>query len=572
MADEIDPFEQALSGLKQVFIDIDGDGKPDVVSMQPAGPRPLDGVSSGPEVTLTNPNRMLDVARPQTVPTSVYTKGGQRMEASQPVPAMTRDPVGATKAMGMSLVDPFGATNAMLGAISPEMGQDIRQLYADQPEATMAGSLLTPMGPVGRVAGEAGRVMAAAPKTAAAGLGGLGIMTGATEAGDRIDPAVAQQRIGDIATRMREIDARKEQYGKDKKLSPARTTELNAQLDDERIRLETEQSKLTNQIAEENKRVQMEGAPLRERYPGTTLAATLATIPAAGLATRGVLNKIAGGIDGKVNAAVAAENASDSVNFVRNAEAAKRASNWAPVKATTAGVAAATLPADLQGISDLIDYKTMPRSSRAFEEVAQNYSDPVKYLQSLAPALISGAIGSAAGAKSSKLASGTSRVDAKTLGGSIDGLQGSSTEARAADWAGKRAATLDSENALLAAAERNSLSRRDAGDVRRLEAEASSGALPGSSQTSGLPSQSALPPERQLTQRPEQQALPAPRSEDGSSRASQSPTIIYREKDPRGHMVHRHPKGSPKGGKYANSPESDKPKPITGKNRLMPED
>ena len=34
-------------------------------------------------------------------------------------------------------------------------------------------------------------------------------------------------------------------------------------------------------------------------------------------------------------------------------------------------------------------------------------------------------------------------VDAKGLGGSLKGLEGGSTEARAADWAGKRAATLD---------------------------------------------------------------------------------------------------------------------------------
>jgi hypothetical protein len=127
---------------------------------------------------------LLSQPGPRNVQTPVYSASGERMEASQPTPAMTRDPLQATAALGMSAADPMGLTSALAGTVSPGARESIQGLYDAQPEMAMAGSAMAPMGPVTSGAGALGKLIATAPKVSTPVLGGIGVATGSAGVAD----------------------------------------------------------------------------------------------------------------------------------------------------------------------------------------------------------------------------------------------------------------------------------------------------------------------------------------------------------------------------------------------------
>jgi hypothetical protein len=156
---------------------------------------------------------LLSQPGPRNVQTPVYSASGERMEASQPTSNMTRDPLQATAALGMSAADPMGLTSALAGTVSPGARESIQGLYDAQPEMAMAGSALAPMGPVTSGAGALGKLIATAPKVSTPVLGGVGIATGSAGVADATSQDKLQQLLTSRATveqRRSEAMARRE--------------------------------------------------------------------------------------------------------------------------------------------------------------------------------------------------------------------------------------------------------------------------------------------------------------------------------------------------------------------------
>jgi hypothetical protein len=121
---------------------------------------------------------------------------------------------GDVAAMGASAADPFGLSSYLAGKVSPETGAAWRGLEEAHPEATEAGSFITPLGVVGRGLGAAGAAARAFPKTAA-GLGAAGALAaGTAEAGDQ--PKGRPEFTQADNDRLTKLDADVKAYSKEK--------------------------------------------------------------------------------------------------------------------------------------------------------------------------------------------------------------------------------------------------------------------------------------------------------------------------------------------------------------------
>lgn len=169
------------------------------------------------------------------------------------------------------------------------------------------------------------------------------------------------------------------------------------------------------------------GKPLREKYPALATAATVAgPLLAGGMAKYG-MSKIASSLDDAVTSAMAKEAAGDSVGFVRAAQVAGNKASSAPLKQAATVGAAATIPADVQNLMDVTDYKAAPRWSRAYKEAETTFADPTEWAKRQVPALASGAIGATVGAK---LAPSAPRAEARSMAQSLNGLDDRPTLSR----------------------------------------------------------------------------------------------------------------------------------------------
>lgn len=237
----------------------------------------------------------------------------------------------------------------------------------------------------------------------------------------KVDIPTVEKRVGEIEARLQDLDKQKLANGMNKKLSKERTTEINGQIEEERKALAAERQKAVADISNTRTVMEWEQSPLRERYPGMALAATVGSVPAAFLAARGVGNKVTKGVEGAVEAARAARSAGNPAEFVEAAGAAKSMANWAPAKMAAGTGAAALIPAEVQMLPDLIDYKTMPKDSRAYQEAEGQFSNIPSYLASAGIPMIGGTMGAMTGLAKSSAFSSAGRANAYAMSQGLSG-------------------------------------------------------------------------------------------------------------------------------------------------------
>ena len=220
---------------------------------------------------------------------------------------------------------------------------------------------------------------------------------------------------------MRELDGSKLANGLNKKLSSSRTSELNAQIDAEQKALAAEREKTLGDISNTKAVMKWEESPMRERYPNASLAATVASLPAAALLSRGIANKVTGGVEKAVGAANLARSERDPNKYVEAVQAAEGMATSAPYKTAAGATGAALLPPEIQAVPDLIDYKTMPKDSRAYQEAAGQFANPGAYVSGMAVPLIGGVAGSVTGVAKSAAMGSTARAEAQAMGAGMSG-------------------------------------------------------------------------------------------------------------------------------------------------------
>lgn len=156
------------------------------------------------------------------------------------------------------------------------IGQAALDAALSVPGAAVAGrAIQAAAGPVARGIAKAAEML---PETAngraalgAAVLGG-GTVAGSAEAGDPFNAEIATKRLGEIEKRLGAISAEKRQNGQTKGLSKDRTDKLNADLDAEALRLESERSKLNAGFMAEQQRVKDTQTPFSKLYPNASMA------------------------------------------------------------------------------------------------------------------------------------------------------------------------------------------------------------------------------------------------------------------------------------------------------------
>lgn len=259
MPDELTPEQLEVLALLER-----GRGPPAVYDQTPAPPK---GAFSIPK------------PRP-TVQMPVYTLGGGKpIMADQPLPPSVTSDVNPLAAAGASAVDPFGVTSGAIGMFSPETRDAMRNMYEEQPAASMVGSFMTPAGYFSKALEGARVAMAAAPKTATAALSALGITSSPSEAGlsqkqqRRLEMERERAKMGSEAERAR-IEA------ESKAANDARLGEVEAQrkTEENKIKLQLEGERQRQEF-EQQQAVKASQTPFREKYPN--LAAWL---PAMGTA------------------------------------------------------------------------------------------------------------------------------------------------------------------------------------------------------------------------------------------------------------------------------------------------
>lgn len=292
---------------------------------------------------------------------------------------------------------------------------DTREGYRNAQSAVDAGQVLTAPTPAG---------WAGTSYDMARGLGDAVrkyMETPSAPSGSKIDIPTAEKRMQEIDSRMKELDAMKLANGLNKKLSKERTTELNGQYEEEKKTLASEREKAIGDISSTRQLMKWGEAPFRERYPGATLAATVGSIPAAALLSRGVANKVTGGVERAVTAANTARDAGNPAKYVEQLQAAETLAGRAPYKIGAGAAGAALVPAEMQMMPDLLDYKTMPKDSRAYKESAQQFGSWQDYLKGQAIPLVGGVAGSATGIAKSKMMGSTAAAEARAMSSGMTG-------------------------------------------------------------------------------------------------------------------------------------------------------
>jgi hypothetical protein len=190
------------------------------------------------------------------------------------------------------------------------------------------------------------------------------------------------------------------------------------------------------------------------------LGATVASLPVAFGMARSGMNKIAAGLNEKVASARTAATESRATDFIRDTEAARSLARTAPLKSGAVVAASGMFPAEVQMVPDLLDYKTMPRDSRAFKEAQDTFKDPMTYVKNLAVPAIGGLVSAGTGFAKSDMLKNSGMADAKALAGSLKGMDKKlDTEGKAQEWATRSAKAKDAETALVEANLRNAEAR-----------------------------------------------------------------------------------------------------------------
>lgn len=293
----------------------------------------------------------------------------------------------------------------------------------------------------------------------AAGLGALGVRdllmpSPATAQSQTVDIPTIKQRIGDIDKQAAEIDKRIEANFQNKKMTRAQTEEANKALAAEKAALSQERAKHLESISSQTRadadaatkaaaEKERAGKPFSERNPELAQVLMAGTYPLAGLAGNKVSKTVLGNV-GKANAA--AEAATDPAQYALARATADELSKMAPAKIAGGVAASASIPADLQMLTDAVDYKTMPKDTRAYKEAEAKFADPAAYAKALAVPLIGGTL----------------------MAGGMAGKNWAQDQNRARTAAMGKLETPDGQKAIAAADEAMS----NAGKWRRVDAEA----------------------------------------------------------------------------------------------------
>lgn len=290
---------------------------------------------------------------------------------------------------------------------------DTREGYKSANKVVDTGELATLPTPAG-FAGPAYDVARGAGNMVSAFSDWMG-KSSALEPKAKVDIPTAENRLKEIDARAAAINQEMLANGMNKKLSSTRTTELNAQMNAEKEKLATEREGLIGGISDTKQYLAQKEAPLREQYPNAVKGATAGAVGAAALLSRGIANKVTGGVEKATETARAARAAGNPAEYVEAVDAASRLSSLAPLKIAGGTAAAATLPADVQMLPDLIDYKSMPKDSRAYKEAAPMFDDPWAYAKSMAIPVASGLVGAGAGVAKSNIMGSTARADSAAM-------------------------------------------------------------------------------------------------------------------------------------------------------------
>jgi hypothetical protein len=154
----------------------------------------------------------------------------------------------------------------------------------------------------------------------------------------------------------------------------------------------------------EDKRIRELSKGFSERNPGAATAMTLGGGLAAGLLTRGVFNKVnAYGMD----LAKQAEKAYAKGDMAKYAQVASKAADWeknAPWMKGGTAVGAATIPADLRMLTDVIDKKLLPEDAPARQRAEEKMSleNLPSYLGGFGWDVFSGGVSAFTGSKLAK--------------------------------------------------------------------------------------------------------------------------------------------------------------------------
>jgi len=346
-----DPYSQAFQALQTALVDLDGDGRPDVaVPVQGGSDRGRMRAAAAESVNRYDPS----VPRPSALDVGLTFAGG---------------PIASAGGKALSTLAKAGPTvMSALGILG---------------SSSETGDAAAPQGGAG-VATQ-GELENALVKQKAPGYDPLRDMKTEMEtARRRIDTNT--KKIVRINSTNMPGNAATANEGRQRSIKP-----LQDQIDQDQNRIKF--------LEAEYLKTDKATAPLREKYGTAATVATVAAPVLAGLAARYGLGKNATKVNALLDDVAGREAALDSVGTVRGAQALRtELGRLGPKDAATMALAA-TIPADLQGMSDVIDYKAAPRWSRAYQEAAKNYEDPGNYLMSLFPAFLSGVAGVGVGSK-----------------------------------------------------------------------------------------------------------------------------------------------------------------------------
>jgi hypothetical protein len=558
--DETDPFEQALAGLKQVFVDIDGDGKPDAVVAQPTS-RPAGRVASPtdwvngpnrfalpqPEMRSFQPtagddarvgvNRMLSVLGPE-VSQRLGNAAGAVVDYG-PIPAkvateVAMQPVRAGDAVATAAIDPTLAniTNAAaqtgmavgspvltlgsLGAgyaeaLRRDLGAGVTPAQAQTKTASLPG--LTPE-QMSQYNDAERRIRNGSFRNGAERRALEGTLQGLR---DLSNQTVLADRAAQTQLKVRAGESEQDEYNR----SVGRAEQArDAALARDRRFSDTEVGKLWDKTGGL--------APV---------AAGALTGAASRLATGGgnLLHNYAlpGGLG------VAAGAAANNVPLAYNAILTEPDN---PQKRAYEAYAR-ELPPNHPRKQEFADYAaSLPAENQVRKAASEEFYDPEKLKER---AIMGGIEGGLAGMVGADLVRMAGRPVSAVLGGSKN----------------RGTAVAEPENRLLREA-----STRD-GVAQRLEGATIDDALPARSGTSGQPSQSTLPAARQSGQQA-QQSLPAPRSESLTNQAT--PEIPpMRRKDKNGRTYY-HDRLT--GHRTSKPGKQEEGKPDSRRNQMLPDE
>lgn len=365
--------------------------------------------------------------------------GARGRANTAPIPEMSNDErLDRLKSVGLGAVDVLGVPSMIAGELGGQEWQDaIRGPQERHPGGAMAGALLG-AGPVGTAAGALGRgagaaldMVRASPKMAALLAGGLGIATpseaGDATANDHLQGLYASREQAEARRKAAEVEAAKQsRTGKgpmyldaQAKAEAARAevagldkliSDENKKNDPEYIRQQREADLASAQAAKDAEL----DKPFAERHPWISTGMTLAGPLAAGAMAKYGMGKIASKGESLMADLLKAKEAGNVTDIADTAAKMQQWSRWAPTKQATVLGASAAIPLELRAAGDNIDKYALPTKSEAQQDAAERLSDPVGYVKSSLPLLLSGAAGAAVG---SKFANAAPRGDVKAMVG-----------------------------------------------------------------------------------------------------------------------------------------------------------